>query len=90
MGFFLRKYALFFLRCFAIGAPLSKYSVRNQDLAIITPHISTFDSAHKRILNLLENDAYRRFLEWDVYKQLESESQQEQQQQQQQAGGRNG
>ena len=71
----------------AIGAPhelnLDILSRKVTDLAIITPHISTFDSAHKRIFNLLENDAYRRFLEWDVYKQLVDELRHQQEQQQQ-------
>ena len=88
----------------AIGAPhelnLDILSRRVTDLAMITPHVSTFDSAQKRVFNLLENDAYRRFLQWDIYQQLampESSSaieimeeqhhhhQEQQQQQQQQA-----
>eukprot|EP00094_Tigriopus_californicus_P006144 TCALIF_05916-PA protein Name:"Similar to RGS4 Regulator of G-protein signaling 4 (Pongo abelii)" AED:0.19 eAED:0.19 QI:13/0/0.5/1/1/0.5/2/0/218 len=55
----------------AIGAPhelnLDILSRKVTDLAMITPHVSTFDTAQKRILNLLENDAYRRFLMWNVY-----------------------
>ena len=37
---------------------------------MITPHVSTFDAAQKRVLNLLENDAYVRFLKWDIYLEL--------------------
>lgn len=58
----------------AIGAPhelnLDILSRKATDLSMITPHVSSFDSAQKRILNLLENDAYRRFLLWDIYQQL--------------------
>ncbi len=58
----------------AIGAPhelnLDMMSRRVTDLAMITPHLTTFDAAQKRVLNLLENDAYMRFLAWDVYLRL--------------------
>ena len=37
---------------------------------MITPHISTFDTSQKRIYNMLENDAYQRFLQWHIYLQL--------------------
>lgn len=37
---------------------------------MITPHMSTFDASQKRIYNMLENDAYQRFLQWTVYLQL--------------------
>jgi len=39
-------------------------------LAMITPHLSTFDTARGRIMNLLSNDAYIRFLEWEIYREL--------------------
>ena len=29
------------------------------ELAMITPHVSTFDTAQRRIVSLLQNDAYR-------------------------------
>lgn len=62
----------------AIGAPhelnLDILSRRVTDLAMITPHVSTFDSAQKRVFNLLENDAYRRFLQWDIYRELAAPS----------------
>ena len=32
------------------------------DLAMITPHVGTFDTAQRRVLNLLQNDAFPRFL----------------------------
>lgn len=58
----------------AIGAPhelnLDILSRKVTDLAMITPHVSTFDSAQKRVHHLLENDAYKRFLKWDIYLQL--------------------
>ena len=58
----------------AIGAPhelnLDMLSRKVTDLAMITPHVSTFDSAQKRVHNLLENDAYNRFLKWNIYLQL--------------------
>ena len=58
----------------AIGSPhelnLDILSRKVTDLAMITPHVSTFDSAQKRVINLLENDAYRRFLRWDIYLEL--------------------
>ena len=40
------------------------------DLAMITPHVSTFDTAQRRVVNLLQNDAYPRFLRWNVYLRL--------------------
>ena len=40
------------------------------DLAMITPHVSTFDTAQRRVVNLLSNDAYPRFLRWSVYLRL--------------------
>jgi hypothetical protein len=40
------------------------------DLSMITPHVSTFDTSQKRIYNMLENDAYQRFLQWHIYLQL--------------------
>ena len=49
---------------------ISFFSSRVTDLSMITPHLSTFDAAQKRILNLLDNDAYRRFLQWDIYLEL--------------------
>jgi hypothetical protein len=33
--------------------------VKVTELAMITPHVSTFDTAQRRILSLLQNDAYR-------------------------------
>ena len=39
-------------------------------LAMITPHITTFDTARARIMNLLSNDAYMRFLNWSIYREL--------------------
>jgi Regulator of G protein signaling domain len=40
------------------------------DLSMITPHMSTFDASQKRVYNMLENDAYQRFLQWHIYLQL--------------------
>ena len=40
------------------------------DLAMITPHVSTFDTAQRRIVNLVQNDAYPRILRWSVYLRL--------------------
>ena len=37
---------------------------------MITPHVSTFDTAQRRVVNLLQNDAYPRFLQWSVYLRL--------------------
>lgn len=58
----------------AVGAPhelnLDILSRKVTDLAMITPHVSTFDTAAKRIYNLIENDAYQRFLQWSIYLQL--------------------
>jgi hypothetical protein len=58
----------------AIGAPhelnLDILSRKVTDLSMITPHLSTFDTSQKRIYNLLENDAYQRFLKWHIYLQL--------------------
>ena len=58
----------------AIGAPhelnLDILSRKVTDLSMITPHLSTFDTSQKRIYNLLENDAYQRFLRWHIYLQL--------------------
>ena len=55
----------------AIGSPnelnLDILSRKVTDLAMITPHLSTFDAAQKRVYNLLQNDAYKRFLQWNVY-----------------------
>ena len=31
---------------------------------------STFDTAQRRVVNLLQNDAYPRFLRWSVYQRL--------------------
>ena len=57
-----------------IGAPhelnLDMLSRKVTDLSMITPHISTFDAAQRRIYNLIQNDAYRRFLQWNVYLEL--------------------
>ena len=57
-----------------IGAPhelnLDILSRKVTDLSMITPHVSTFDTSQKRIYNLLENDAYQRFLKWHIYLQL--------------------
>ena len=58
----------------AIGSPhevnLDTMSRRVTELAMITPHLSTFDAAQKRIKNMLENDAYKRFLDWKIYKDI--------------------
>ncbi|XP_040574033.2 regulator of G-protein signaling 8 [Lepeophtheirus salmonis] len=58
----------------AIGSPneinLDVLSRRVTDLAMITPHLSTFDAAQRRIFSLLQNDAYKRFLRWEVYTNL--------------------
>ena len=40
------------------------------DLSMITPHVSTFDTAQRRVTNLLQNDAYPRFLRWSIYQRL--------------------
>ena len=40
------------------------------DLAMITPHVSTFDTAQRRVVNLLQNDAFPWFLRWSVYLRL--------------------
>ena len=37
---------------------------------MITPHLSTFDTAQKRCKGLLLHGQYPRFLEWDVYRKL--------------------
>lgn len=37
---------------------------------MITPHVGTFDTAQRRVLNLLQNDAFPRFLRWSVYQRL--------------------
>ena len=37
---------------------------------MITPHLSTFDTAQKRCKSLLAHGPYARFLEWDVYRKL--------------------
>ena len=61
----------------AIGAPhelnLDIMSRKVTDLSMITPHMSTFDASQKRIYNMLENDAYQRFLQWHIYLQLVQE-----------------
>ena len=36
--------------------------IKVTDLAMITPHVGTFDTAQRRVLNLLQNDAFPRFL----------------------------
>ena len=40
----------------------SPYIMKVTDLAMITPHVGTFDTAQRRVLNLLQNDAFPRFL----------------------------
>ena len=37
-------------------------TIKVTDLAMITPHVGTFDTAQRRVLNLLQNDAFPRFL----------------------------
>lgn len=58
----------------AVGAKhelnLDSMSRKVTTLAMITPHLSTFDTARGRIMNLLSNDAYIRFLEWEIYREL--------------------
>lgn len=57
-----------------VGAPkelnLDLMSRKVCELGMITPHLSTFDVAQKKIFNILESDAYRRFLQWKIYRQL--------------------
>jgi len=76
-------------------------SRRVTDLAILTPHYATFDASYKRIFNVLEMDAYarydvalytfnpllRRFLQWEVYKNLSAEGRQEEDANQNQKNG---
>ena len=38
------------------------HMIKVTDLAMITPHVGTFDTAQRRVLNLLQNDAFPRFL----------------------------
>ena len=58
----------------AVGAKhelnLDSMSRKVTTLAMITPHLTTFDTAKARIMNLLSNDAYMRFLNWNIYKDL--------------------
>ena len=58
----------------AVGAKhelnLDSMSRKVTTLAMITPHITTFDTARARIMNLLSNDAYMRFLNWSIYREL--------------------
>ena len=58
----------------AVGAKhelnLDSMSRKVTTLAMITPHLTTFDTAKARIMNLLSNDAYMRFLNWKIYKDL--------------------
>ena len=42
---------------------------------MITPHLTTFDTAKARIMNLLSNDAYMRFLNWNIYQDLANQQQ---------------
>lgn len=49
---------------------LDSMSRKVTTLAMITPHLTTFDTAKARIMNLLSNDAYMRFLNWNIYKDL--------------------
>ncbi len=75
------QFPFYFQTYIAIGAPhevnLDMLSRQSTDLAMITPHLSTFDAAQKRIINLLENGAYKRFLEWNIYKELVKEMEEE-------------
>ena len=58
----------------AVGAKhelnLDSMSRKVTTLAMITPHLTTFDTARGRIMNLLSNDAYKRFLSWEIYREL--------------------
>ena len=62
----------------AVGAKhelnLDSMSRKVTTLAMITPHLSTFDTARGRIMNLLSNDAYIRFLEWEIYRELATQN----------------
>ena len=62
----------------AVGAKhelnLDSMSRKVTTLAMITPHLTTFDTARARIMNLLSNDAYMRFQSWEIYRELASKS----------------
>ena len=62
----------------AVGAKhelnLDSMSRKVTTLAMITPHLTTFDTARGRIMNLLSNDAYIRFLSWEIYKELAAQT----------------
>jgi hypothetical protein len=49
---------------------LDSMSRRVTTLGMITPHLTTFDTARARVLNLISNDAYMRFLNWEIYREL--------------------
>ena len=63
----------------AVGAKhelnLDSMSRKVTTLAMITPHLTTFDTAKARIMNLLSNDAYMRFLNWNIYQDLANQQQ---------------
>lgn len=60
----------------AVGAKhelnLDSMSRKVTTLGMITPHLTTFDTARARIMNLLSNDAYMRFQSWEIYRELAS------------------
>lgn len=62
----------------AVGAKhelnLDSMSRKVTTLAMITPHLTTFDTARGRIMNLLSNDAYLRFLSWEIYRELAAQA----------------
>ena len=62
----------------AVGAKhelnLDSMSRKVTTLAMITPHLTTFDTARARIMNLLSNDAYMRFQSWEIYRELASKT----------------
>ena len=62
----------------AVGAKhelnLDSMSRKVTTLAMITPHLTTFDTARGRIMNLLSNDAYLRFLSWEIYRELAAQT----------------
>ncbi len=49
---------------------LDSMSRKVTTLGMITPHLTTFDTARARVHNLLSNDGYMRFLQWSIYRDL--------------------